>query len=62
MFGEVGSVNLEEELELPVGDPLGVENDFDSLCVPGMILVRRVVVLSPGASDPGGNHTFAAAQ
>ena len=63
VFAKVRSVDLEEEDEkFPVRDPLGVEDDLDSLCVPGMVLVGRVVVLPTGVSDPGGDDSFAVAQ
>src|SRR4051812_32098610 len=56
-------VDLEEELEdVPVGDPLGVEDDLDRLGVPGMVPVRRVLVLAARVSDPGGNHALAPAE
>src|SRR3954453_4659551 len=58
----VGS-DLEEELEdVPVGDPLGVEDDLDRLGVPRMVAVGRVLVLATGVADPGGDDSLALAQ
>jgi hypothetical protein len=49
-------VDLEEELQdVPVGDPLGVEDDLDRLGVAGMVPVGRVGVLATGVSDAGGD-------
>jgi hypothetical protein len=63
VFAKVGPVDLQEELEkFPVGDSLGVEDDLDSLCVSGMVLVGRAVVLPTGVSDPDGDDSFAVAQ
>ena len=48
MLVEVGSVDLEEELEqLPIGDPLRIEDDLDRLGVTGIVLLGRVVVPPP---------------
>ena len=49
-------VDLEEELQdVPVGDPVGAEDDLDRLGVAGMVPVGRVGVLAAGVSDAGGD-------
>src|SRR6202030_1827008 len=56
-------VDLEEELEdVPVGGPLGIEDDLDGLGVAGMVAIGRVLVLAAGVSDAGGDHPVAAAK
>src|SRR3954453_5615481 len=56
-------VDLEEELQdVPIGDALGVEDNLDRLGVPGMVPVGRVLVLSTGVSDPGGDDSIALTQ
>src|SRR3954451_21993064 len=56
-------VDLEEELEdVPVGDPLRVEDDLDRLGVTGVVPVGRVVVLAARVADPGGDDAVAPAQ
>src|SRR3954451_100235 len=56
-------VDLEEELQdVPIGDPLGVEDDLDRLGVPRMVPVRRVLVLAARVSDPGGNDAVPLAE
>src|SRR5262249_36719605 len=55
--------DLEEELQdVPVGDALRIEDDLDRLGVAGVVAVGRVVVLSTGVADPGGDHAVAVAQ
>ena len=55
-------MDLEEELQdVPVGDPLGVEDDLDRLSVTRVVPVRRVLVLPTGVADPGGDDAVAAA-
>ena len=56
-------MDLEEELEdVPVGGPLGIEDDLDRLGVTRMVVGGRVVVLSAGVADAGGDDSFAVAQ
>ena len=56
-------VDLKEELEdVPVGDPLGIEDDLDGFGVTGMVAVRRVLVLAAGVADPGRDDAVALAQ
>ena len=56
-------MDLEEELEdVPIGDPLGVEDDLDRLGVTRMVAVGRVLVLPAGVSDAGGDDAVAMAQ
>ena len=62
-FAKVGPVDLEEELqEVPVGGPLGVEDDLDRLGVTRMVAGGRVVVLPAGVADAGGDDSVAVAQ
>jgi hypothetical protein len=56
-------VDLEEELEdVPVGGPLGIEDDLDRLGVTRMVIGGGVVVLSAGVADAGGYDSVAVAQ
>jgi hypothetical protein len=56
-------VDLEEELEdVPVGDPLRVEDDLDSLGVAGMVPIGRVRVLAAGVADAGGDDAVPLAE
>src|SRR4051812_49648283 len=58
-----GVVDLEEELQdVPVGDPLRVEDDLDGLGVAGVVAVRRVRVLASGVSDAGRDDAVALAE
>jgi hypothetical protein len=48
-------VDLEEELEdVPVGGPLGIEDDLDRLGVTWMVLSGRIVVLPSCLEDYSG--------
>src|SRR3954453_12293168 len=50
-------VDLKEELQdVPVGDPLAIEDDLDGLSVAGMIAICRVLVLAAGVADARGDH------
>src|SRR3954469_14203065 len=58
-----GVVDLEEELQdVPVGDPLRIEDDLDGLGVAGMVAIGRVLVLAAGVADAGGDHPVAPAK
>jgi hypothetical protein len=56
-------VDLEEELEDgPVGGPRGIEGDFDRLGMTRMVVGGRVVILSAGVADAGGDDSVPVAQ
>src|SRR5262249_19619817 len=58
-----GIVDLEEELEdVPVGDPLRVEDDLHRLGVTGVIAVGRMVVAAAGVADAGRDDPVLVAQ
>src|SRR5919198_1904785 len=60
---KVGSVDLEEVLEqLPVGEPLWVEDDLDRLRVTPRALLGRVLALAAGPSLSGGDDSVGVAQ
>jgi len=53
-------VDLKEELEdVPVGGPLGIENDLDCLGVSRVVVGGRVLVLPTGVADAGGDDSVA---
>ena len=56
-------MDLEEELEdVPVGGPLGIEDDLDRLGVTRMVVGGRVLVLAARVADAGGDDSVAVAQ
>ena len=50
------------EARVPVGGPLGIEDDLDRLGVTRMVAGGRVVVLPAGVADAGGDDSVAVAQ
>jgi hypothetical protein len=56
-------VHLEEVLEqLPIRDPLWIENDLDRFGVADIVLLGRVLVLAAGPTHTSGQDTVPAAE